>query len=291
MITFYAILLVAGSQDIVASEMNTTIYPVTWTLRIGVIVVPFLGSAGSSGKLLRDLKHSHEQPEEPDPPEAPNRFRRRSSVADRTGTRAARRDGARPRRCARVYVASHRGSGWIIALAVETSRAAELVGCSARWSRSCATSAVAAPIAPGTVDVSPAVFVGRVERVGGKREVSLAVPRRTPDRRSMTEAAATTLCSASDAPFDDVHAAVYTVPTDEPESDGTLEWDSTTIVVVEVDVGGVRGIGYTFGLPRSRRIVNGTLADTLRGRAELTPACAGRRCRPRCATVVVPGRR
>ena len=32
--------------------------------------------------------------------------------------------------------------------------------------------------------------------------------------------------------------AAYTIPTDAPESDGTLEWDSTTIVVVEVAAGG-----------------------------------------------------
>jgi L-alanine-DL-glutamate epimerase-like enolase superfamily enzyme len=38
----------------------------------------------------------------------------------------------------------------------------------------------------------------------------------------------------------------FEIPTDEPESDGTLEWDSTTIVVVEVDSGGKTGLGYTY---------------------------------------------
>jgi L-alanine-DL-glutamate epimerase-like enolase superfamily enzyme len=38
----------------------------------------------------------------------------------------------------------------------------------------------------------------------------------------------------------DVHCC--TIPTDQPESDGTAEWDSTTIVIVEVD----EGIGYTY---------------------------------------------
>jgi len=41
-----------------------------------------------------------------------------------------------------------------------------------------------------------------------------------------------------------VHA--YTIPTDEPESDGTLAWDSTTIVVVEAHGGGRIGLGYTY---------------------------------------------
>jgi hypothetical protein len=35
-----------------------------------------------------------------------------------------------------------------------------------------------------------------------------------------------------------VTTAAYTVPTEAPESDGTLDWDSTTIVVV--------GLGYSY---------------------------------------------
>jgi hypothetical protein len=70
-IVFYGILLIAGSQDIFASQLNTTIEPVTWSLRIGVITVPFVVGV-ISWKLLRDLKHSHEQPEMEDEPDAPN---------------------------------------------------------------------------------------------------------------------------------------------------------------------------------------------------------------------------
>ena len=47
--------------------------------------------------------------------------------------------------------------------------------------------------------------------------------------------------------------AAYTIPTDEPESDGTLEWDSTTIVVVEAHAGGETGLGYTYCDARRRR--------------------------------------
>ena len=43
---------------------------------------------------------------------------------------------------------------------------------------------------------------------------------------------------------------VYEVPTDAPESDGTLEWDSTTLVVVLADSAGTTGLGYTYG-PRA----------------------------------------
>jgi hypothetical protein len=45
------------------------------------------------------------------------------------------------------------------------------------------------------------------------------------------------------------HASVatYTIPTEEPESDGTLEWTSTTMVLVEVRAGETMGVGYTYG--------------------------------------------
>ncbi|MDQ6816005.1 MAG: mandelate racemase, partial [Actinomycetota bacterium] len=50
---------------------------------------------------------------------------------------------------------------------------------------------------------------------------------------------------ALEAPIEDVEVAAYTIPTDGPEADGTLSWDSTTIVVVHAHGGGERGLGYT----------------------------------------------
>jgi L-alanine-DL-glutamate epimerase-like enolase superfamily enzyme len=43
-----------------------------------------------------------------------------------------------------------------------------------------------------------------------------------------------------------VAASAYRIPTDGPESDGTLEWDSTTLVVAEVTAGSVTGLGYSY---------------------------------------------
>ncbi len=40
--------------------------------------------------------------------------------------------------------------------------------------------------------------------------------------------------------------SAYKVPTDITESDGTLEWNSTTLVLVEIDSGNETGIGYTY---------------------------------------------
>ena len=55
--------------------------------------------------------------------------------------------------------------------------------------------------------------------------------------------------------------AAYTIPTDKPESDGTLAWDKTTLVRVEVAAGGARGWGWTYADTATARLV----ADKLRG--------------------------
>ena len=57
-----------------------------------------------------------------------------------------------------------------------------------------------------------------------------------------------------------------TIPTDEPESDGTLEWDSTTIVVVQVHAGGTVGLGYTYTHDAAARLIEDKLAPLVRGR-------------------------
>lgn len=49
-----------------------------------------------------------------------------------------------------------------------------------------------------------------------------------------------------DVKVDQLRAAAYTVPTETPESDGTLAWDETTIVVVEVTAGVECGLGYSY---------------------------------------------
>ena len=48
-------------------------------------------------------------------------------------------------------------------------------------------------------------------------------------------------------PIKRIDVSAYTIPTDFPESDGTLEWDSTTIVIAEVYAADKFGIGYTYG--------------------------------------------
>jgi len=43
-----------------------------------------------------------------------------------------------------------------------------------------------------------------------------------------------------------VKVSAYCIPTDQPEADGTLEWDHTILVLAEVAAGGKTGIGFTY---------------------------------------------
>ncbi len=58
----------------------------------------------------------------------------------------------------------------------------------------------------------------------------------------------------------------FTLPTDDPECDGTLEWDSTTMVLVEATAGGKTGIGYTYGDRSLAEFVHRKLAPLIQGR-------------------------
>ena len=57
---------------------------------------------------------------------------------------------------------------------------------------------------------------------------------------------------------------VLRVPTDRPEADGTFDWSSTTVVLVEVRAGGERGLGFTYAAPAAAEVVHGVLEPALR---------------------------
>ena len=50
-----------------------------------------------------------------------------------------------------------------------------------------------------------------------------------------------------------------------PESDGTYRWDSTTLVLVEIEAGGLTGIGYSYADTATARLIRDVLADVIRG--------------------------
>src|SRR5579872_486987 len=67
-------------------------------------------------------------------------------------------------------------------------------------------------------------------------------------------------------PIDRVEVAAFTIPTDRVESDGTFEWDKTTIVTVHVTAGDVTGVGYTYSDVSAGTLVEHLLADIIIGR-------------------------
>jgi L-alanine-DL-glutamate epimerase-like enolase superfamily enzyme len=74
---------------------------------------------------------------------------------------------------------------------------------------------------------------------------------------------------------DGLRVSAYEIPTEtQPESDGTLEWDSTTLVIVEVDGGGRTGLGYTYASEATAAAVGSKLADAVEGHDVMCPGGA-----------------
>jgi L-alanine-DL-glutamate epimerase-like enolase superfamily enzyme len=71
-------------------------------------------------------------------------------------------------------------------------------------------------------------------------------------------------------------ATAYTIPTDLPEADGTAEWDSTTMVTVQVEGGGRRGFGYSYTHACAVNLIDSRLAPLLIGMEALDPPAAWR---------------
>lgn len=72
---------------------------------------------------------------------------------------------------------------------------------------------------------------------------------------------------AADTAVAALDVAVYEVPTERPEADGTLQWDKTVVVVVEPRLrNGVRGVAHAWGHQAMKPLVEGMLAQHVVGR-------------------------
>ncbi len=74
-----------------------------------------------------------------------------------------------------------------------------------------------------------------------------------------------TVAAHSGAAVEQLEVSAFKIPTEEPESDGTLEWDSTTLVVVELRSEGVTGVGYTYADAGTAKLIDEKLASVVRG--------------------------
>lgn len=66
-----------------------------------------------------------------------------------------------------------------------------------------------------------------------------------------------------------VRVSAFTISTATPESDGTLEWNATTLVMVEINGGGKAGIGFSYADTATAKLIHDTLADIVIGRSTL----------------------
>jgi L-alanine-DL-glutamate epimerase-like enolase superfamily enzyme len=74
------------------------------------------------------------------------------------------------------------------------------------------------------------------------------------------------VAAAGGAAVDAVDVSAYTIPTDAPEADGTLAWDATTIVLVQVRAGDTVGTGWTYGPAAVAYVVRDQLTGVVTGR-------------------------
>ncbi|MHB1596145.1 MAG: enolase C-terminal domain-like protein [Streptosporangiaceae bacterium] len=91
----------------------------------------------------------------------------------------------------------------------------------------------------------------------------------------MTRGAAVT----GDAAIERIEVLAYRIPTDGPdgrESDGTLEWEATTCVVVLATAAGRTGLGYTYGDVAVAHLIDSTLAGIALGADALAPGALWR---------------
>jgi L-alanine-DL-glutamate epimerase-like enolase superfamily enzyme len=63
-----------------------------------------------------------------------------------------------------------------------------------------------------------------------------------------------------------VTVSAYTIPTELPEADGTLAWNETTIVVVDVELApGIHGLGFAYGHTAMVDVIKDTLTPHIIG--------------------------
>ena len=75
-------------------------------------------------------------------------------------------------------------------------------------------------------------------------------------------------------PIERIDVSAYTIPTDGPESDGTLEWHQTTLVLVQASAAGETGIGYSYANRATAVLIVDTLSSVVQRRDALDVAGA-----------------
>lgn len=70
-------------------------------------------------------------------------------------------------------------------------------------------------------------------------------------------------------PIRDVKVRSVTIPTDRPESDGTIKWSSTTVVIAEIRAGNRTGLGVTYASKAAAELIHEKLCEPVMGKSAL----------------------
>lgn len=82
--------------------------------------------------------------------------------------------------------------------------------------------------------------------------------------------------AAIGVPIERLVTRAYRIPTEATESDGTLEWNATTLVLVEAHAGGRQGLGYTYASTAAATLIHELLSAVVQGLDALSPPGAWR---------------
>jgi L-alanine-DL-glutamate epimerase-like enolase superfamily enzyme len=69
----------------------------------------------------------------------------------------------------------------------------------------------------------------------------------------------------TDIPIEKISVTACGVPTDFPEADGTMVWDSTTLVAVQAEGGGKEGLGFTYADKATAVFIDAILSKVVTG--------------------------
>jgi L-alanine-DL-glutamate epimerase-like enolase superfamily enzyme len=86
-----------------------------------------------------------------------------------------------------------------------------------------------------------------------------------------------------------LRARAFEIPTDAPEADGTLSWDATTIVIVEVDCDGLTGTGFSYTSAAAAAVAGEVLAGEVQGADALSPRAAWQKMKAAVRNIGWPG--
>lgn len=89
--------------------------------------------------------------------------------------------------------------------------------------------------------------------------------------------------------IDCLTVSAFEIPTDSREADGTLEWDSTTLVIAAISAAGKTGMGYSYASTAAAVVIDHTLRDVVVGRDPMDIAGAWRAMRRQVRNIGEPG--